>query len=95
MPKKTQKKNKVTKNAGKFSETLDKRFYAPYTVHSHCPHCGSRETTNLEDHYLSYPVIGEPCKVYFYCDAKTADDGGECGWDWSVLVKVGVTITLA
>jgi hypothetical protein len=62
---------------------LDKRTFVPAMVYSNCPHCGKEYERDLSsgDHYLSYPVTGQPVKVYFYCEDCHPHDWVE----WVVL----------
>ena len=66
---------------------MDKRTYLPFIVKDACPKCGVKSEVDLSDEYLSYPTLGEPTPVYCVCE--------KCSHEWSVMVVVGYTLTLA
>lgn len=61
---------------------LDKRQNVPYRVIDTCPKCHTERTCDLsgDDDYLSYPVTGQPAKVYFCC--------AKCDHEWQVQMVV-------
>ncbi len=79
--------NKITRNDNTDFEIEVKRFYIPFTIHSNCPRCDRPHSVDLEDQYLSYPVVGEPVEVYFGCEEGDCyDDGPE--WEVKVIVSL-------
>ena len=68
-----------------------KRFYIPFKVTAKCPKCGKDNEADLDDQYLSYPILGEPESVYFTC---YEEDGG-CEEEYTVDVILGLTLKLA
>lgn len=64
---------------------LDKRTYLPgVVIKSTCPNCGEPWEGDMGDHYLSYPKVDEPAKVYACCQ--------KCEHEWSVMVIVRMTL---
>jgi len=60
---------KLKMKVKKGTEINVKRFYIDGVVLKEiCPECGKILTTNLEEQYLSYPVIEMPEEIAFYCD---------------------------
>ena len=55
---------------------LEKRcYYVPgYQIEDSCIKCGAVNIWDGNESYLSYPILGEPEKLYFFC---------ECGYDQS------------
>ena len=49
-------------------EILSKRFYLPVQHIEKCFNCGNPVLFDLEDNYLSYPVVGEQIEVWSCCD---------------------------
>lgn len=82
--------NKITINEDGTADGFEievKRFYLPFTIHSCCPACGLADECDLQaEQYLSYPAIGTPESVGFYCS--------ECDHEWEVNVKLGITLEL-
>jgi len=76
---------KIKRKKSTSKRELDKRFYAPFVVQDKCEECGTVAKVDLEDQYLSYPIIGEPNELYFYCR--------KCEHDWRRRVVLDVTIT--
>jgi len=63
-----------------------KRLYLPFRVEDDCPECGKRCVHDLNSDYLSYPVLGEPIHLSFYCE-----DGHEVE-EWTQTVVLNVTL---
>ena len=76
---------KVLENVGVGTE-LTKRFYLDDVVITKECSCGAVMEKDLSSDYLSYPMVGYPENIYFYCD--------ECGTEYEDAVKVTVIINL-
>ena len=77
---------KIIKNKGyKLFEIEVKRFYIPFSVETNCPRCNTVQTQNLEVDYLSYPTVGNPIDLDFYC--------GACEHEFSEKVKLEINLT--
>jgi len=64
-----------------------KRFYVPgVVVTADCPACNKTYTQDLSTDYLSYPVIGAPEDVTFWCDNCNAD------WTDKIVLKLSVEV---
>lgn len=69
---------------------LDKRQNVPYKITDDCPKCGLAHLVDLTrdggkyGRYLSYPEIGQPCKIYFVCE--------KCETEWQPQVIVRLTL---
>jgi len=51
-----------------------------------CPNCQEEVVHDLaRDHYVSYPIIGQPFNYDWYC--------GKCEYEWSELVQVSDPLT--
>ncbi len=62
-----------------------KRFYLPYEVYDNCAKCGSETGIDLSStHYISYPKLDSPNKIYFYCHTC------EHGWGKYVELKISL-----
>lgn len=80
--------NRIIGTPSKGEELEIKRFYIPGAViESECPKCNSPIEVDLGDEYLSYPVMGQPEEVSFYCD--------DCDHYWIVNVILELSIKLA
>jgi hypothetical protein len=64
-----------------------KRCYLPISVTDICSECNEVRTISLDDHYLSYPVIGMAEPVSFYCDS--------CHHEWDVDIVINLNVELA
>lgn len=87
------KKQPTATIAGKASGPTDtKRFYLPgVTIESLCPTCNEMQGVDFGSDYLSYPYIGKPFDLDFYCyECDNAGLGGE----WSVRCILDVTLRL-
>jgi len=73
-------KIKTTKEPFQFEA---KRFNFPCVITSKCPECGEKNEQDLNDDYLSYPMINAEQGVGFYCD--------ECDEEWDELIVIGIT----
>jgi len=60
---------------GKVTGEVDyKRFYLPgLKITAQCPVCKKDLLFDGDHDYISYPKLGSPSVVYFYCEA--CDDG--------------------
>lgn len=65
---------------------MDKRTHLPIKVHDDCPQCGQKNTIDLTDQYLSYPIPGKPYDLGFYCD--------NCEHEWQIKVRLKVALEL-
>ena len=81
------KMSKVTilENVGKGAE-LAKRFHLNNVVINKVCNCGEILEYDLGRDYLSYPTVGYPENIYFYCN--------ECGAEYEDSVSVEVQINL-
>lgn len=61
-----------------------KRLYLPFALIEDCPHCGEEVEKDLEDQYLSYPVLNGKETIYFYCEG--------CNEDFQRCIILDVTI---
>ena len=75
---------KILKNVGVGTE-LSKRFNLDAKIEKKCS-CGHIMVYDLNRNYLSYPSVGIPENIYFYCD--------ECNTDHKFPVKVTIRIDL-
>jgi hypothetical protein len=67
---------------------LDKRTYLyGVKVFSECSKCKTEFEYDLGFDYLSYPVVGEPSRVHFYCE--------DCDEYWDIAVVLEVNLRLA
>lgn len=64
-----------------------KRFYAPFNCFDDCPKCG-KEVDDDQHEYFSYPLLGTPMSIYFYCDC----DGGT-EWARSIIISVTAEVS--
>jgi len=65
-----------------------KRLNVPFKVTSDCPTCGEPCVKDLSHHdHLSYPSIGTPMDLNFYCD--------ECEGEWSKNIILDFTLKAA
>lgn len=78
---------KISRKESSSRLEMEKRCRVPFVVEDACPECGASGDVDLEDHYLSYPVLGEPSKVYFSCET--------CDADWTAEVVLDVTLSPA
>jgi hypothetical protein len=80
----------VTKIRGRGAgKTDEKRFYLPgIVVDSTCPRCSTALEHDLGEHYLSYPVMGEPFDLHLCCRDE------KCWHNWSVRVRLDVALIL-
>jgi primosomal protein N' len=46
---------------------LDKRTYVPASLAWPCPRCGTEQTTDFSDEYLSYPETNQEENATLYC----------------------------
>lgn len=76
---------KIERKDSQSKRELDKRFYVPFVVQDDCEECGTVAKVDLEEQYLSYPVIGQPENIYFYCR--------NCEHEWQGRVVLDVTLT--
>ena len=60
-----------------------KRFYFPCEIKSQCPECGAHASRDFSNNYLSYPTVGKPENVYFWCD---------CGHEWEPQIILRLTV---
>jgi hypothetical protein len=52
-----------------------KRFYLPgVKAMDECAKCNRTIEIGYSDHYLSDPVAGDRCKIYFWCE--------DCDYEW-------------
>jgi hypothetical protein len=59
-----------------------KRFYVTgLALSDDCPNCGKAVKIDLEEDYISYPSIGRPTPVHFYCPCDTE-------WERNVIVNL-------
>ncbi len=63
-----------------------KRCYLPIDVTDICSKCNNVIAISLDDHYLSYPVIGMAEPVSFYCDNCHNE------WDVDIIISLGVSL---
>lgn len=67
-----------------FSDSVfSKRTYLPFTITATCPACGVETEQNLDEDYLSYPLLSVDEEVGFYC---------ECEHEWDVTIKLNLDI---
>lgn len=72
------------KAKGKFEIDV-KRFYLPIKFSLKCPKCGEKLKFNLDDNYMSFPVVND----------KDEHIGGYCGkCESDLLVNVELKISL-
>jgi len=45
----------------------EKRQRFPYILEWNCPECGKRKEHDFREHYLSYPIMGEPEEIALFC----------------------------
>lgn len=62
-----------------------KRFYLPVSFDVKCM-CGKISNINLEQDYISYPVVGEPEKIYWYCN------GCDTEHDFNINLKIAIDV---
>ena len=84
---------KIKKSSQKGIEVNIKRFYIPFEVTTTCPKCGHVNTVDLNNEYLSYPILGEPDKVYFSCYNEDKED--YCEEEYEVEVILNLSLKLA
>lgn len=68
----------------------EKRFRLPITFTAPCPGCGADVKADLGNRdYLNFPKVGvfEDFPMYHYC-------GGSAEADWSVRVRLDVSVTV-
>ena len=77
-------------------EKIDvKRFYLPgIVVHSECPVCNSHKWMQLDVAYLSYPVVGSPEAIHFYCESEMEGPKKYCDAEWTVEVILDISVRL-
>ena len=67
---------------------LDKRTYLPGIVFkSSCPSCKREAEKDMEHSYLSYPIVGKPCTVYWCCHG--------CEKEWQTQVRLSLAVDAA
>jgi len=81
----------IITHTGRSVDLPVKRFYAPFEVSAACPDCGRVCVRDLSTNYLGYPVVGEPFDLRLTC---FDDEGEETGHEWSVRVRLDMTLTL-
>lgn len=82
---------KIERVKGSRPIELDKRQHVPYRVTDNCPKCSKEYVVNLTpkgDHYLGYPIVGQPTKLYMVCPNDA------CAHEWQVKVIVNITLEL-
>lgn len=63
-----------------------KRLYLKgYTIERPCPHCKYLCAWDGDSEYVSYPKLGSPESVGFYCDT--------CDHDFEAKIVVNLTVT--
>lgn len=81
--------NKI-ENYGCVKFELDiKRLRLPYKVTSNCPRCNKEHTIDLNDRYLSYPMVKEISNIHFACEDDNHYE------EWSVEVILNISLELA
>lgn len=61
-----------------------KRLYVTGLVLSDdCPECGKPVVIDLDNDHISYPSIGRPTPVYFYCPCDTE-------WERMLLLELSM-----
>lgn len=78
----------VTRNAIRGELEMPKRTYVPFTITAKCPTCGVTMTRDLDDDYLSYPILGKPIEVSIGHEATEATEAHE------LTVRVILDLTL-
>jgi hypothetical protein len=68
----------------------DKRFYPPFTVTDECPGCRIEVEGCGAGRYLSYPAIGVPIDVNFWC-GMCEDAEEECEWTKQIVINISAT----
>ena len=64
-----------------------KQFNLPVTITDNCPKCGTEVTRDFQgDNYISYPTIGEPEPIFFYCEPCRAE------WKRHIVIQFSVTV---
>lgn len=74
-------------STGSGGELDIKRLYLPFEIKTECPKCKTETVRDLEQEYLSYPSIGKPEDVHFYCD--------ECDHEWGEKIILEISIKKA
>lgn len=77
----------ITRTNNKPFEIEVKRFYFPYIITSCCSKCGDEFEFDGNSDYISYPVVGQPEKIYFYCD--------DCSHEWSEEIVLDINVKKA
>lgn len=78
-------KKYILENVGQGTE-LAKRFCLDGVVLKKDCSCGNIMEKNLENDYLSYPCVGYPESMYFYCE--------NCEAEYEEALKVTIRINL-
>jgi len=64
-----------------------KRFNLPVTAVDNCPKCAAEVTREFQgDDYISYPAIGVPERIYFYCEPCAVE------WERHIVIQFSVTV---
>lgn len=82
-----QKENKMEVKRVEDQIGGSKRTHVPYEITGRCPACSEPISIDLsQDYHLSYPIWGEPGKVYCTCDA--------CDYEWAVKVVADISLRI-
>ena len=63
-----------------------KRLYLPLAIDVICPNCGKSIKIDLDDNYLSYPVVNNKYSLYNYCN--------HCNNDFSMDVYLKMNLII-
>lgn len=74
----------IIKNLNKPFELEIKRCYLPTILEAFCPECKTRNVSDLQDDYISYPQINAEESFAFYCQ--------ECGHEWEESIKIKIHV---
>lgn len=74
---------KIERVSGRSSIDV-KRLHIPYRVEADCPTCGKTHLWDGGNSYLSFPVLGKPIELHFYCYV--------CDLEWKRNVKFDISL---